>query len=298
MDGLRRHKSMFLLPGLLTLLLIIVFPLLFTIRVSFSGWNVSNPELDFVGGANYAKMLHDSRFWAANLRLILLAGGTVLIQYVIGFGLALLVWRELRGRRFWRVLFLVPMMTTPVVMAAIWQMIFHESLGPLNDLLGRLGIGQVNWLTESGPALAALMTVEVWQWTPFIFLLMLAGLLSLPKEPFMAAAIDGAGVWRTFRKVTFPLMAPVSVSAIIIRLIEASKLSDSVYVLTSGGPGSATESPGYYLYIRGLKEQQTGYAGSLSLTYLVLMIVALTIVAALLARAFKVREKPFKAKEE
>lgn len=289
MDGLRRHKSMFLLPGLLTLLLIIVFPLLFTLRVSFSGWNVSNPQMNFVGGANYERLLHDGRFWASILRLILLAGGTVLIQYVIGFGVALLVWREVRGRRFWRVLFLVPMMTTPVVMAAIWQTIFNESLGPLNDLLGKVGIAPVKWLTDSGPALVALMTVEIWQWTPFMFLLLLAGLLSLPKEPFMAAAIDGAGVWRTFVKVTFPLMGPVSVTAIIIRLIEASKISDSVYVLTSGGPGSTTESPGYYLYIRGLKEQQTGYAGSLSLTYLVMMIVALTIIAAVLARAFKVK---------
>ena len=289
MDGLRRHKSMFLLPGLLTLLLIIIFPLLFTIRVSFSGWNVSNPYMDYIGGDNYSRMLDDSRFWDSIVRLVLLAGGTVVIQYVIGFGMALLVWREVRGRRLWRVLFLIPMMTTPVVMAAIWQTIFNQSLGPANDLLGKVGIPAVDWLTSPGPATVALMTVEVWQWTPFMFLLLLAGLLSLPKEPFMAAAIDGAGVWRTFWKVTFPLMAPVSVTAIIIRLIEASKLSDSVYVLTSGGPGSATESPGYYLYIRGLKEQQTGYAGSLSLTYLVLMIVTLTVIAALLARGFKVK---------
>ena len=289
MEGLRRHKSMFLLPGLLTLVLIIIFPLLFTIRVSFSGWNVSNPELDYVGGANYARMVQDGRFWGSILRLVLLAGGTVAIQYVIGFGMALLVWREVRGRRLWRVLFLIPMMTTPVVMAAIWQTIFHESLGPANDLLGRIGVPPIGWLTESGPATVALMIVEVWQWTPFMFLLLLAGLLSLPREPFMAAAIDGAGVWRTFSKVTFPLMAPVSVTALIIRLIEASKLSDSVYVLTSGGPGSATETPGYYLYIRGLKEQQTGYAGSLSLTYLVLMIVTLTIIAALLTRALKAK---------
>ncbi|WP_113700804.1 carbohydrate ABC transporter permease [Nonomuraea lactucae] len=289
MDIPRRYKSMFVLPGLITLVLIIIFPLLFTIRVSFSSWNVSSPQMDFVGVANYVTMLSDGRFWAGTLRLVLLAGGTVLIQYVLGFGLALLVWRNVLGRRLWRVLFLVPMMTTPVVMAAIWQTIFHESLGPVNDLLGRLGLEPVRWLTEAGPAVVALMTVEVWQWTPFMFLLMLAGLLSLPKEPFMAAAIDGAGAWRTFREVTFPLMAPVSVSAVIIRLIEASKLSDTVYVLTSGGPGSATESPGYYLYIRALKEQQTGYGGSLSLTYLILMIVTLTVVAALLARALKVK---------
>lgn len=289
MYGLRRHKSLFLLPGLITLALIIIFPLLFTIRVSLSSWNVSSPQLDFIGIDNYRTLLDDGRFWTSILRLGLLAGGTVLLQYVLGFAMALLEWREVRGRRLWRVLFLVPMMTTPVVMAAIWQTIFNESLGPVNDLLGRVGIGPVQWLTDSGPALFALMTVEVWQWTPFLFLLLLAGLLSLPKEPFMAAAIDGAGVWRTFWKVTFPLMGAVSVTAIVIRLIEASKLSDTIYVLTSGGPGSSTESPGYYLYIRGLKEQQTGYAGALSLTYLVLMIVTLTITAAILARAFKVR---------
>jgi multiple sugar transport system permease protein len=288
--GLRRFKAMFLLPGLLTLFLVIIFPLLFTIRVAFSGWNVSNPTLDFIGGANFVRMLEDSRFWLSILRLVLLAGGTVLIQYVLGFALALLVWRDVHGKRFWRVLFLVPMMTTPVVMAAVWQMILHESLGPVNDLLGKVGLPPVEWLTQTGPAIASVMIVEVWQWTPFMFLLLLAGLLSLPKEPFMASVIDGAGPIRTFFKVTLPLMAPVSVAAIIIRLIEASKMSDTVYVLTSGGPGSATETPGYYLYIRGLREQQTGYAGTLSITYLIIMIVALTIISALLVRAFRAKE--------
>lgn len=290
MYGLRRFKAMFLLPGLLTLFLVIIFPLLFTIRVAFSGWNVSNPTLDFIGGANFVRMLEDSRFWLSILRLVLLAGGTVLIQYVLGFALALLVWRDVHGKRFWRVLFLVPMMTTPVVMAAVWQMILHESLGPVNDLLGKVGLPPVEWLTQTGPAIASVMIVEVWQWTPFMFLLLLAGLLSLPKEPFMASVIDGAGPIRTFFKVTLPLMAPVSVAAIIIRLIEASKMSDTVYVLTSGGPGSATETPGYYLYIRGLREQQTGYAGTLSITYLIIMIVALTIISALLVRAFRAKE--------
>lgn len=289
MTSVRRYKAVFLLPGLLTLFFIIIFPLLFTIRVSFSSWNVSSPELDFIGGANFARMLQDERFRASILHLFVLAGGSVALQYLLGFALALAVWRDVRGRRFLRVLFLVPMMTTPVVMAAIWQMIFHESLGPVNDVLTRVGLDPVGWLTSSTPSYVSLMTVEVWQWTPFMFLLLLAGLLSLPHEPFMAAAIDGAGPVRTFFKVTLPLMAPVSVTALIIRLIEASKMSDSVYVLTSGGPGSATETPGYYLYIRGLKEQQTGYSGALSITYLLLMIVTLTIVSALLVRAFRTK---------
>jgi multiple sugar transport system permease protein len=126
--------------------------------------------------------------------------------------------------------------------------------------------------------------VEVWQWTPFMFLLLLAGLLSLPKEPYLAAAIDGAGPVRTFFYVTFPLMAPISVGAVIIRVIEASKILDTVYVLTSGGPGTATETSSFYIYIKGLREFQLGYSAAMSFTYLIIMIISLTIIAKLLHR--------------
>src|SRR5690606_36076100 len=193
----------------------------------------------------------DDRFWQAMARLSAIAVGSMLVQYVLGFALALLVWRDIALRRFWRVLFLVPMMTTPVIMSVIWRTIFHESLGPANDLLGVFGLGPYPWLTSPAWAVASVMLVEIWQWTPFMFLLLLTGLISLPKEPFLAAAIDGAGPVRTFFNVTFPLLAPVSIGAVIIRLIEASKIMETVYVLTSGGPGTATETSGYYIYIRG-----------------------------------------------
>ncbi|WP_279483370.1 sugar ABC transporter permease [Aureimonas sp. SK2] len=282
----RPYKLAFLLPGLLVLLAIILFPLLFTIRVSLSGWDAIVPGLDWAGVRNYVGVFNDVRFWQSLGRLSLMAVGTVLIQYVLGFALALLVWRDIRFRRLWRVLFLIPMMTTPVIMSVIWRTIFHESLGPANDLLGAIGLGPYPWLTSAGWVVASVMLVEIWQWTPFMFLLLLAGLISLPREPFLAAAIDGAGPVRTFFNVTFPLLAPVSIGAIIIRLIEASKLMETVYVLTSGGPGTATETTGYYIYIRGLRDFQIGYAAALSITYLVIMIVLLTIVAKLLVRVF------------
>jgi len=278
-SSIRPYKLLFLLPGLIVLLLIILFPLLFTIRVSFSSWNVSQPGLDWIGTSNYERLLADSRYWSSLGRLALIAVGTVVIEYVIGFALALAVWREVKARRFFRVLFLVPMMTTPVIMTVIWRTILHESLGPANDVMALLGLPAQNWLTASGPAVASVMIVEIWQWTPFMVLLLLAGLLSLPKEPFLAAAIDGAGPIRTFFRVTFPLMGPISVGAIIIRLIEASKIMETVYVLTSGGPGTATETTSYYIYIRGLRDFQIGYAASLSFTYLVIMIVSLTFIA-------------------
>ncbi len=279
-----RHKYVFLLPGLLVLLAIILFPLLFTIRVSFSSWDVVMPGLDWFGGRNYTRMWADGRFWEAMQRLVMVAVSSVALQYVLGFSLALLVWRNIRMKRFFRVLFLVPMMTTPVIMTVIWRTIFHESLGPLNDFIEMLGLPAVPWLSTASTAVISLVIVEVWQWTPFMFLLLLAGLLSLPREPFQAAAIDGAGPVRTFFNVTMPLMAPISIGALIIRLIEASKIMETVYVLTAGGPGTATETASYYIYIRGLREFQIGYAAALSVTYLVLMIIALTIIAKILAR--------------
>lgn len=279
-----KYKLLFLLPGLLVLMAIILFPLGFTIRVSFSSWDVIQPGLDWIGGNNYARMIADSRFWEALQRLSFISVASVLAQYVLGFSLALMVWNQVRMKRFIRVLFLIPMMTTPVIMSVIWRTVFHESLGPANDLMNLIGIGPVSWLSTETMALVSVLIVEIWQWTPFMFLLLLAGLLSLPKEPFLAAAIDGAGPIRTFFNVTFPMMSAISVGAIIIRLIEASKIMDTVYVLTSGGPGSATETSSYYIYIRGLRDFQIGYSAALSITYLVIMIIALTVIAKVLSR--------------
>lgn len=279
-----KPKHFFLLPALLTLAAIILFPLIFTVRVSFSSWDVYQAGLDYIGGRNYARLIEDTRFWESLLRLSGMSFITVTLQYVLGFALALAVWKKMPGGRVFRVLFLVPMMTTPVVMSVIWRTVFHESLGPANDLLSMVGIGPVPWLSSATGAFISVVIVEVWQWTPFMFLLLLAGLVSLPREPYLAAAIDGASPTRTFWQVTFPLMAPISIGAIIIRLIEASKIMDTVYVMTSGGPGTATETPSYYIYIRGLRDFQVGYSAALSLAYLVLMIITLTIIAKLLMR--------------
>ncbi len=280
-----KHKYVFLFPGLFVLIGILIFPIIFTIRLSLSGWNSYTPEMNFIGITNYIRLFTDDpRFWESFFRLSFLSVSTVILQYVIGFALALMVWREIKFKRFFRVIFLIPMMTTPVIMTVIWRTFFHESLGPVNDLLGHFGIGPILWLSDPVIAKFTVIIVEVWQWTPFMFLLLLAGLLSLPKEPFLAAAIDGASSFRKFVYVTFPLMAPISIGAIIIRLIEASKIMDTVFVLTSGGPGTATETSSFYIYIKGLREFQMGYAATLSFTYLVIMIISLTIIAKVLTK--------------
>ena len=279
-----KHKYVFLFPGLFVLIGILIFPIVFTVRLSLSGWNSYNPELNFIGLDNYVRLFTDDpRFWEAFFRLTFLSVTTVILQYIIGFALALMVWRDIKFKRFFRVMFLIPMMTTPVIMTVIWRTFFHESLGPVNDLLSVFGVAP-KWLTDPALAKITVIIVEVWQWTPFMFLLLLAGLLSLPKEPFLAAAIDGAGSIRKFVYVTFPLMAPISIGAIIIRLIEASKIMDTVFVLTSGGPGTSTETSTFYIFIRGLREFQMGYAATLSFTYLIIMIISLTIIAKVLTK--------------
>ena len=279
-----KHKYVFLFPGLFVLIGILIFPIVFTVRLSLSGWNSYNPELNFIGLDNYVRLFtEDPRFWEAFFRLTFLSVTTVILQYIIGFALALMVWRDIKFKRFFRVMFLIPMMTTPVIMTVIWRTFFHESLGPVNDLLSVFGVAP-KWLTDPALAKVTVIIVEVWQWTPFMFLLLLAGLLSLPKEPFLAAAIDGAGPIRKFVYVTFTLMAPISIGAIIIRLIEASKIMDTVFVLTSGGPGTSTETSTFYIFIRGLREFQMGYAATLSFTYLIIMIISLTIIAKILTK--------------
>ena len=279
-----KHKFAFLFPGLFVLIGILIFPIGFMIRLSLSSWDTFYPGLDFIGIENYVRLFtDDSRFWESFFRLSFLSVTTVSLQYIIGFSLALMVWKDIIFKRFFRVLFLIPMMTTPVIMTVIWRTFFHESLGPVNDVLSIFGVAPP-WLTNEHLAKVTIIIVEVWQWTPFMFLLLLAGLLSLPKEPFLAASVDGAGPIRKFIYVTFPLMAPISIGAIIIRLIEASKIMDTVYVLTSGGPGTSTETSSYYIFVKGLREFQFGYSAALSFTYLIIMIISLTIISKFLVK--------------
>ena len=213
-------------------------------------------------------------------------------ELILGLALAYLFLDRMPGRQVFVALLVLPVTISPVVAGATWRLLFDNRFGPINQILGWFSDQPVTilWTVDPTFVYVAILMAEVWQWTPFMFLLLLAGLVSLPKEPYLAAAIDGAGPIRTFWQVTFPLMAPISIGALIIRLIEASKIMDTVYVMTSGGPGTATETSSYYIYIRGLRDFQIGYSAALSLTYLVIMIVSLTIIAKVLIRLLVARD--------
>lgn len=278
-------KHAFLWPAFIVVLLISLFPLIYALTVSFQTMRLVPPTPPrFVGLQNYQEVLASGRFWGSMWTTTVITVLSVVFQYVLGFALALALHHNVPGSSLYRVTFLLPMFLAPVGVALIARMVFHPYLGPVNDLMGVLGFGNVPFLTEPNLAMGVLITVEVWQWTPFVTLLMLAGLQSLPAEVFEAARVDDVPAWRRFRDITFPMLLPLSVAVVFIRLIEGFKVIDTVFVLTGGGPGTATETLTLFAYNEGFKKFNIGMTSALSFTFLVVVIVFGTVYLALAQR--------------
>jgi ABC-type spermidine/putrescine transport system permease subunit I len=199
--------------------------------VSLSNWSITGAH-NFVGFANYANILGSETFRTSFLNTVGFAVVTVLFQYLLGLALAVLVYRTTRGQGVLRLLLLVPMMFTPVVVGFVWKTMFDPGYGPISWLFDRLGLPEVPWFSEKLPAMAAIVTADVWQWTPFMFLILFAALRSLPTAPLEAAMVDGASGWRLFIDHMMPMLLPASMTAILLRTIEAFKLFDVVYLMT------------------------------------------------------------------
>jgi multiple sugar transport system permease protein len=278
-----RVKHVFIWPAVLLVLLVSLFPLVYSLSISFQQVRLVPPSPPrFVGLDNYANLLSQPRFWQVLGNTSLIAVLSVAIQYVAGFALALALHAKIPGERLFRVGFLLPMLMAPVAVALIWRMLFHSTLGPVNQLFTALGLPNLPFLTDPAWATGSLVLVEVWQWTPFVVLLMLAGLQSLPQDIYEAARLEDASAWRQFWTITFPLLLPVSVAVVFIRLIEAMKIVDTVFVLTGGGPGVSTETLTLYAYQEGLKKFNLGYTSALSFAFLVIIVAAGTLYLALL----------------
>lgn len=277
-----RVKYVFLWPAFLVVLLVTMFPLIYALTVSFQSIRLVPPlPARFVGFENYANLLESTRFWGSIWATALIVFVSVAIQYVVGFALALTLHHNVPGAQLYRVVFLLPMFMAPVAVALVARMMFHAALGPVNDLFTWLGYPNLPFLTATNWALSVLITVEVWQWTPFVTLLMLAGLQGLPRDVFEAAVMENASTWRRFWDITFPMLLPLSVAVIFIRIIEGFKIIDSVFVLTGGGPGTATETLTLFAYNEGFKKFNLGQASALSFLFLVVIIVFGTLYLAL-----------------
>jgi multiple sugar transport system permease protein len=206
------------------------------------------------------------------------------VQLLLGMGIALLLQRQVIARGLLRTALLLPMMTTPVVVGLIWRFMYNPTQGILNYLLGQVGLPTPNWLGSLQTGFIAVMIADIWEWTPFMVLILLAALQTLPQEPFEAAAIDGASAWQAFLHITLPLLRPTIVVAVLIRAIDSFKTFDLVYVLTNGGPGTSTETLSFYTYKWGFKFFQMGYASALSFVMLIMVIIFANVLILVTAR--------------
>jgi multiple sugar transport system permease protein len=243
-------------------------------------WADGRSSWSFVGTAHYAALPRDALFGAAILNTIVFAIGAVIGQMVLGFALALLCSKATRGRVFWRALFVLPVLIPGIVIGAMWKLMLNPEFGAVAQLFEVVGLEPVDWLGESSTALLAVILVDIWHWTPFCFLLFLAGLESLPRDVYEAATVDGANAWQELVRITLPLMWPTIVVTFVFRLVLAFKVFDEVYLLTGGGPGTATEVVSFTIYQRFFTEDRAGYGAAMSVAVIFLIFLLLAAAAA------------------
>jgi len=272
----------FIAPSVLLLLAINIFPLIWTIRLSFTNFraNMPNAPVRFVGLGNYIDILTDEDVWAAMQVTARFVVASITLEVLLGFGLALLINRRFRGHSFWTTLILWPMMLCPAVVGNFWTFIFQPQTGLFNDTVALVtGIEPSSFQMIGDVALApwTIVMVDTWMWTPYVMLICLAGLRSIPDYIYEAAAIDRASAWRRFWSITLPMVLPFLMLAILFRVIENFKMFDMVNLLTSGGPGSVTETASITLKRAAFEKWDTGYASALAIILFVTVIGAANI---------------------
>ena len=267
-------KYCFIWPAFMIVLAMAIFPLIYSLSISFMHFRLIPPlPPRFIGLDNYINLLGQERFrsviWTTSIIVIV----SVALQYVIGFSIALMLNARVPGAKLFRVGLLLPMLIAPVAAALIARMMFNPTIGPLNELTTLFGFPNLPFLTDKYWALGSIIAVEVWQWTPFVILLMLAGLQTLPEDVYEAATLENTSPWRQFWDITFPMLLPISVAIIFIRAIESFKVMDTVFIMTGGGPGIATETLTLFAYQEGFKKFNLGYTSALSFLFLIFIIV-------------------------
>ena len=262
-------------PAMAIILVFALIPLGYAVMVSFRMADLTRGGLGaFVGLDNYRSVLFDRAFWdsiAVTLKFTVAAVG---LEMVLGIAIAFLLHGATHGRTLVRSVLILPLATAPAVTGLFWRNLYDSQFGVINWVLGSLGLPEPNWLGDISIALWSVVLFDVWQWTPFVALIALAGLSSLPREPFEAAELDGASTWRVLRVLTFPMLAPVLFLVLILRTIDSLRLYDAVAVLTRGGPGTVTETMTFYLFRTGLKLFRMDYASTMAIFFLYALLVA------------------------
>ena len=274
-----------LAPALLLFALVALLPIgeLLALSISQVQFRQGVAQWRFVGTEQYVRAFGDALFRAGVVNTIVFALVAVVVQMLLGFALALMTTKVLRGRVAYRTVFLLPILVPGIVIGAIWKLMYNLDFGVINQLTGAVGLPAVDWLGNTTTALASVIAVDVWHWTPFVFLLMLAGLESLPQDIYESSRVDGASFAQELRYVTLPLMLPTIAVTFVFRLIVGVKVFDEIYLLTGGGPGTATEVVSYTIFRRFFTEGQMGYGAAMSVMVL-LALAALFAVARMVTR--------------
>ena len=274
----RKLNYVFTIPTILFVLGMVLFPIIYTFVLSFHSWRMSaNIPWKFVGLDNYVELFSDSRFPNAVLRTFIFALIALAFEIVLGMVIAIYLDKVFFGKNFVKTAFLLPMVATPVAIGMVWKLIYEPNIGILNTIIRNMNGPKIDWLGDSGKALYSLVVVDVWQWTPFVMLIISAGLTSIPLELFEAAMVDGASGIKIVFKVTLPLLRPTIYTAVLLRLIDVLKTFDIIYSMTSGGPGDATQTVMTVMMKKGISEgfYSTGSAFGVCFFIIVLAISAI-----------------------
>lgn len=270
----RNAGLLYVMPATILLVLITLFPFLYLIYNSLMRWNLQRAYMgkSFIGLENYRNMLADPLFWDAIRVTVVATVSIVVVQLVLGMILALLLSRQMAGRRVLRSLFLLPLITTPVVVGLTWRMLFNADLGMINYVLRSVGLPEPLWLASTAWALPSIVITDTWQVVPFVTLMFVAGLQSLPVEPREAATIDGASPVRIFFDITLPQLRPLIFLAMLFRVTDALRLFDLIYVMTSGGPANATQTLNLYAFKVGFTFLDIGYGSALAVALMAICV--------------------------
>ncbi len=286
--GKNRFAKLITFPSVIILIITVVGPFGFLLYASFFDWSLTVPAPPrFAWFYNFGLVLKDARFWNAlkNTAILMVLG--IAIQSFLGLVMAFLLNRNFRLKKLAITILALPIMVTPVVLGFNWRIIYHEHFGPLNYIIRLLGGAGSSWIADPKLALFSIFLVDTWQWTPFVTLILLAGLQSIPRQVYEAADVDGATGWQTFKRVTLPLLRPMFVLVVLFRTIWIFKIFDPVYILTGGGPGTATETLSLYTYVSWVKYWKVGYTSALGIIQLVIM----TIIAMIFVRRIMRRRR-------
>jgi multiple sugar transport system permease protein len=275
----RRGTVLLLAPALGFLALLSVWPFAYLLYASFTSYQLALPvPIDWVGFDNFARLLRTGRFWSSLGITLIFALVSVPLQIALGLGLALLINAVEKGREVYASLFLIPMMLAPVVVGFSWTLFLNPIYGPLNAGLRALGLQPPAWASDPDLALPTLVLVDIWQWTPLAMVILLAGLRAIPPRLFEAAHVDGSSRWQSFRYVVLPMLMPYLIVALVLRFIDSFKVFDIIYILTRGGPGTATQNLAYYTYDMGFSRFEFGTAGALSIIQLLVLVFGTSVI--------------------